>query len=97
VETNTLVRQTDLLVGQIAHWTAARWAARGDAVHALVQRLADAGARAEGEPSREVPRLADTALPDQLRVVVADLVAAQPPADVLDQLAEDVHAVKLAL
>ena len=97
METNTLVRQTDLLVGQIAHWTAARWAARGDAVHALVQRLADAGARAEGEPSREVPRLADTALPDQLRVVVADLVAAQPPADVLDQLAEDVHAVKLAL
>jgi hypothetical protein len=97
VGTETLVRQTELLVGQIAHWTPARWKGRGDAVHALVQRLADAGAQVEGEPLRPVPRLADTVLPDQLRVVVADLVAAQPSAEMADHLAEDIRQVKLSL
>jgi hypothetical protein len=62
-----------------SHWTPARWAqrGRGDVVHGLVQRIADIGAEVEGRPARPVPRLAsDLALPDQLRVVTADLRAA---------------------
>ena len=48
--------------------------------HALVQSLADAAADAEGQPRRPVPRLgSDLALPDQLRVMVADLLAAGAP------------------
>jgi hypothetical protein len=67
------------LVGQVSHWTPSRWAASSHAtvVHDLIQRLADRTADAEGEPRRAVPRLAnDLALPDQLRVIAADAVAA---------------------
>jgi hypothetical protein len=75
------------LVNQVAHWTPVRWSkptaagtgTRADAMHALVQHLADEAAQAEGGPSRPVPRLLnDLALPDQLRVVSADLIAADP-------------------
>ena len=53
---------------------------RADLVHRLVQEIANLAADAEGEPRRAVPRLDnDLALPDQLRVVAADLVAAGPP------------------
>jgi hypothetical protein len=46
-------------------------------MHDLIQRLAERTADAEGESHREVPRLAnDLALPDQLRVIAADAVAA---------------------
>jgi hypothetical protein len=72
-------RAVQRLLDRTSHWTPARWAQRdrAESVHALVQRLADAGAVAEGRPTRPVPRLAsDLALPDQLRVVAADLVAA---------------------
>jgi hypothetical protein len=72
----TLVRK---LVGQVSHWTPSRWAAssRAARMHDLVQQLADRTADAEGEPRRAVPRLDnDLALPDQLRVVAADAVAA---------------------
>ncbi|BCJ33031.1 hypothetical protein Athai_05340 [Actinocatenispora thailandica] len=49
-------------------------------LHALVQQLADLGADAEARPHQPVPRLDnDLALPDQLRVVAADLTAAPPP------------------
>ncbi|NUT33038.1 MAG: hypothetical protein HOV79_08185 [Hamadaea sp.] len=92
-----LLRQTELLVGRVAHWTPARWNDRGEAVHALGQRLADACAGVEGQPARPLPRLADTALPDQLRVLVADLVAADAPEEVLDRMAADVRAVRHAL
>jgi hypothetical protein len=70
------------LINQVAHWSPARWSkpvaagdvSRADAFHALVQQLADAGADASGEPRRPVPRLDNAlALPDQLRVVAADL------------------------
>jgi hypothetical protein len=75
------------LVGQVSHWTPSRWAASGvsglsraEMVHELVQWLADRAADAEGQPRRRVPRLDnDLVLPDQLRVVAADLVAAGPP------------------
>jgi hypothetical protein len=95
----------DLFVGQTGHWTASRWAqpagpsgTRGDLTHALVQRIADRAADAEGEPRRPVPRLvAAPALVDQLRVVAADLIAADPPDAVVTAVAADVEAVRAAL
>jgi hypothetical protein len=67
-------------------------------MHALVQELADTGARAEHRPPRDVPRLDnDLALPDQLRVVTADLVAASPDDEVLDHATRLVTQVARAL
>jgi len=89
------------LVNRVGHWTPPRWAAssasgpgsRADVVYALVQRLADAAADAEGRPRRRVPRLDnDLALPDQLRVLAADLLAADPAEPVLRAAADDVRA-----
>ncbi|MEQ4305926.1 hypothetical protein ABNF97_31840 [Plantactinospora sp. B6F1] len=102
----SLVHQLDLLVRQVGHWTQPRWAAPSpsggpipaDLVHRLVQHLADLAADAAGESRRPVPRLAnDLALPDQLRVVVADLVAAGPPAPVLAGAADEVATARRAL
>ncbi|WP_347177381.1 hypothetical protein [Glycomyces sp. L485] len=65
------------------HWSPARWSQgeRAEAMHALVQALADVCADVEGEPRREVPRLpSDLSLPDQLQVVGLDLL------DVADKL-----------
>jgi hypothetical protein len=101
-----LARETRRLVDRVSTWTPPRWAAssasgsgsRADRFHALVQTLADQAADAEGEPRREVPRLTpDTALPDQLRVVVADLIAADPDEEVLATAARRVLTVKRAL
>jgi hypothetical protein len=48
-------------------------------MQALLQRLADLAADAEGQPRRPVPRLDNVlALPDQLWVITADLIAANP-------------------
>jgi hypothetical protein len=80
-----LARAVQRLVDRVSHWTPERWAASGAAprMHALVQRVADLAATAEGGPSRQVPRLdSDLALPDQLKVVTVDLLAAQPTAPV---------------
>jgi hypothetical protein len=74
----------DRLVNRVSHWTPPRWAAstasgdgsRADVMYALVQRVADLAADAEGQPRRRVPRLDNAlALPDQLRVVARDLAA----------------------
>ncbi|GIG89466.1 hypothetical protein [Plantactinospora endophytica] len=101
-----LVRQLDLLVRQVGHWTPPRWAApgpaggpvRADLVHRLVQQLADLAADAAGEPRRRVPRLENAlALPDQLRVMVADLVDADPPASVLAGAAAEMATVRQSL
>ena len=101
-----LSRAVDLLVAQVAHWMAPRWAAsatvgnvaRSDLLHRLVQRIANLAADAEGEPRRTVPRLDnDLVLPDQLRVVAADLLAAGPPASVLADAAAEVVATRRAL
>lgn len=84
-----LAREVELLIRRVGHWGPRRWAApvtsgtgtRAEAVHRLVQRLADRCADAEGRDRRPVPRLAsDLALVDQLRVVTADLerVADEP-------------------
>ena len=88
------------LVGQVGHWTPSRWAASGasgvpraDAVHELIQWLADRCADAEGRARLPVPRLDnDLALPDQLRVVAADLTRFGGPA-LVDKAAETVKAV----
>jgi len=101
-----LGRIVDLLTRQVSHWQAPRWAApaaagegtRGDAVYHLVQRLADLAADVEGRVRQEVPRLAtDTTLPDQLRVVAADLCAAEPSLPVLADVAADVTEVRRSL
>ncbi|MEV4118258.1 hypothetical protein [Micromonospora sp. NPDC049645] len=95
-----------LLVGQIAHWQQPRWSAaattgnvsRADLVHRLVQEIANLAADAEGEPRRVVPRLDnDLALPDQLRVVTADLLAADPGTEALARAAAEVTATRGAL
>ncbi|WP_328340035.1 hypothetical protein [Micromonospora sp. NBC_00421] len=101
-----LDRAVALLVRQVGHWQQPRWAAvaeggnvsRADLVHRLVQEIADLAADAEGEPRRDVPRLAHPmALPDQLRVVAADLVAAGSPAAVLAGAAATVTATRSVL
>jgi hypothetical protein len=65
-------------------------------VHALVQRLADLGAQVEGRRARPVPRLDnDLALPDQVRVLVADIRRAAAPVDAL-RAAAPVDALRAA-
>ena len=79
------------LITQVGHWEAGRWGApagagattRAEAVRSLVQHLADQAADAEQRQRRPVPHLADTVLPDQVRVMADDLLAAQPSADAL--------------
>jgi hypothetical protein len=62
-------------------------------VYALVQHLADLGARAEGRHRRTVLRLEhDLGLPDQVQVMVADLLAAGG-ADQADAVTEALEAV----
>jgi hypothetical protein len=88
----------DRLLTRIGHWDQGRWAANGraDAVYALVQRLADRAADAEGRDRRPVPRESDLILPDQLRVMADDLLAAaEEPA--LEQATDDVDAVRHTL
>ncbi|MBM0225723.1 MULTISPECIES: hypothetical protein [Micromonospora] len=101
-----LDRAVDLLVRQVGHWQQPRWSAsaeggnvsRADLVHKLVQELANLAADVEGGPRRDVPRLGnDLVLPDQLRVVAADLLAAGPPEAVLDRAAEAVSRTRSAL
>ncbi len=101
-----LDRAVELLVRQVGHWEQPRWSAsaeggnvsRADLVHKLVQEIANLAADAEGEPRREVPRLGtDLVLPDQLRVVAADLVAADPPESVLASAAAAVAKTRAAL
>jgi len=106
VNADDLAQAVRRLVDRVNHWTPPRWAAssasgggsRADVIHGLVQRLADRAADAEGEPRRPVPRLEhDASLPDQLRVVAADLLAAGAPDEVLRAALEDVAATGRAL
>ena len=92
-------------MARVGHWEPARWAKaapdgriRADLVHDLVQALADLGRAAEGLPRRPVPRLDnDLALPDQVRVMAADLLVAGAPADVLARAAESIANTGRAL
>jgi hypothetical protein len=88
-------------LARVEHWTAARWtqpspdrqSSRADVMFALVQRLADVCAAAEDRVPRPVPRLDnDLALPDQLKVMVVDLLMADAPATVLQAAAADIEA-----
>lgn len=63
---NELRRLTDLIVNQVSHWSSARWGPRGDALYDIIARIAG--------PEHRLPRLDNVVLPDQLRVVVADLL-----------------------
>lgn len=101
-----LDRAVELLVRQVGHWTQPRWSAqaeggnvsRADLVHKLVQEIANLAADAAGEPRRDVPRLgSDLVLPDQLRVVAADLVTAGAPEGVLAGAAARIAATRAAL
>ncbi|GLW31428.1 hypothetical protein [Actinoplanes regularis] len=77
------------LLTQVRHWEEGRWKAsvgagtKGDLVFGLVQRLADLGAEAESRAARAVPRTHDLVLPDQLRVVADDIIAADPAEELL--------------
>jgi hypothetical protein len=105
--TDDLTVAVDRLVAQVAHWSPNRWTkpasagtgSRAETVYALAQRLADAAADASGEPRRRVPRLDnDLALPDQLRVLGADLVEASASSPELREASTaDIRAVAAAL
>lgn len=92
-------------LAKVEHWAQPRWAqpavdgtSRAQVVHALAQRLADLCAAVEGRPAQAVPRLNnDLALPDQVRVMVADLGFARAPDDVLKAAADDIDAVTALL
>jgi hypothetical protein len=91
-------------VGRVEHWTAARWGqpagatTRADVMHGLVQRLADLCAGIEGRPLRPVPRLAnDLVLPDQVRVMVADLALVGASDEVLRAAVADIDATAARL
>ncbi|MBQ1055580.1 hypothetical protein [Micromonospora sp. C32] len=101
-----LDRAVGLLVRQVGHWQQPRWSAkaeggnvsRADLVHKLVQEIANLAADAAGEPRREVPRLPnDLALPDQLRVVTADLKLAEPADPVLAEATEAITRTRATL
>ncbi|GIF12433.1 hypothetical protein [Actinoplanes teichomyceticus] len=91
------------LLTQVRHWEEPRWAApagartRSDLVYGLVQRLAELGAEAEGQTVHQVPRLHDLVLPDQLRVVADDILAAEPSEDLLVRAAAAVDEVRRVL
>jgi hypothetical protein len=90
---------SERLLTQVRHWEQPRWSAagRGDRVFTLVQLLADLTAEAEGRPCREVPRAPDMVLPDQLRVMTDDLLAAGAAEPTLRKAHEAVDAVRHAL
>jgi hypothetical protein len=70
-----LRRITQLVLNHVSHWTPARWGERGDELHHVLQRIAG--------PEHRLPRLSNLALPDQLRVVVAELMEqAAGPAEI---------------
>jgi hypothetical protein len=93
----------DRLHNQVRHWEQGRWWSRkgglthGDRMYALVQRLADLGAQAEQQPQREVPREHDMVLPDQLRVLADDLLAAHPPESLLVEATAAVNEARSAI
>jgi hypothetical protein len=87
----------DRLLNQVRHWQQPRWRSHAPATHELVQRLADLAADAEGRPRRPVPREHDMVLPDQIRVMADDLLAADPPPSVMAEAAEAVAALRAAL
>jgi hypothetical protein len=62
---------TELVLNQVSHWSEARWGKFGDKLHEVIQRMAG--------PDHAVPRLGAIALPDQLRVIVSDVLREGDP------------------
>lgn len=93
----------DRLLTQVRHWEDTRWSAtvgdgtKGDLAYGLVQRLADLGAEAESRTPREVPRIHDMVLPDQLRVLADDLIAATPSDDLIARATTAVEDVRFTI
>ena len=95
----------DRLHNQVRHWEQGRWwsrtagatATRGDLTYALIQHLADLGADAEHRPRRLLPREHDMVLPDQLRVLADDLLAAAPSDPVLAEATAAVNELRFAI
>jgi hypothetical protein len=91
------------LHNQVRHWEQGRWwsreqgATRGDLMYTLVQRLADLAADAEHQPRRIVPREHDMVLPDQLRVLADDLLAADPKPELLASATAAVDELRATL
>jgi hypothetical protein len=101
-----LARAVDLFVRHVGHWTPRRWAGlpepggptRAELVHLLAQRLADLAADVEGGSRREVPQPANAlTLVDQVRVVVADLIAAGAPDRLTHAAATDIAGTRARL
>ena len=92
-------------MARVGHWEPARWVkptpsgrTRSDIVFALVQTLADLSRGAEGLAPRAVVRLDnDLALPDQVRVIAADLVLAGAADDALLGAAERIDSTTRSL
>jgi hypothetical protein len=93
------------LLNRVGHWTDARWSAsagpgltRADIVFGLVQYLADLVAAVENREPRNVPRLKnDQALPDQIQVMINDLLRARAAATVLESATAAIEATAAAL
>jgi hypothetical protein len=80
---------TQLVVNQVSHWTPARWGSRGDELHQVLQHIAG--------PEHSVPRLTDLALPDQLRVLVADLLESGPDQHKLSEATDRLKTLRASL
>jgi hypothetical protein len=87
----------DRLLNQVRHWEQPRWRPYAEGARVLVQRLADLAADAEGRPRRPVPREHEMILPDQLRVMADDLLAAGPSPSVTAEAAGAVNAFRATL
>ncbi len=86
------------LLNQVRHWDLPRWrGGRAERTYVVLQLLADLAADAEGRPRRAVPRESPVVIPDQLRVLTDDLLAAGPPAGRLAEAAAAVDALRASL
>ena len=94
------------IAAQVSGWGPARWRVapegssrtRGEVLFDLVQHLADLCADVEGRPRIPVPHLDNTyVLPDQLRVMAADLEYAAPDDVTVDKARAALRAAHSAL
>jgi hypothetical protein len=98
-------RASARLRDRVGGWSPDRWAAplsdgrsKADLVYAVVQQIADLAAEAEGQPRRVVPRLTnDVALPDQLTVVVNDLLGVTADRAALEPVRNAIEIANRAL